>query len=281
MDYQDNDILRYKFLYSPRTNYNNKIGNEQKLYEDLVRAFDPYSIKFLKKHFKEHLGFLNKETFICIIKRHLLSWKPDLPNREKIIIKLLSRLFNEIDINSNNEIEWKDFVNYIISISNISTNKKSLYALQSYNQSKTVINHQYSNDNNSKFKNMSPDSNIVSYCFYIEKYKLVGIVHEGKSKIMFYDAEKRKMDLLEIDLLDTQKEINECEMMEINLKAAKLIKKEEEEEKERKLKAVKFNNKIRFNNKNENERIPTPESIKREITKINNSNNPYQNENNK
>ena len=75
---------------------------------------------------------------------------------------------------------------------------------------------------------MSPDSNIVSYCFYIEKYKLVGIVHEGKSKIMFYDAEKRKMDLLEIDLMDTQKDINECEMMEINLKAAKLIKKEEE-----------------------------------------------------
>ena len=278
MDYQDNDILRYKFLYSPRTNYNNKIENEQKLYEDLVRAFDPYSIKFLKKHFKEHLGFLNKETFICIIKRHLLSWKPDLPNREKIIIKLLSRLFNEIDINSNNEIEWKDFVNYIISISNISTNKKSLYALQSYNQSKTVINHQYPNDNNSKFKNMSPDSNIVSYCFYIEKYKLVGIVHEGKSKIMFYDAEKRKMDILEIDLMDTQKEINECEMMEINLKAAKLIKKEEEEEKERKLNAIKFNNKIRFSNKNENERIPTPESIKREITKINNSNNTYQND---
>ena len=278
MDNQDNDILRYKFLYSPRTNYNNKIENEQKLYEDLVRAFDPYSIKFLKKHFKEHLGFLNKGTFICIIKRHLLSWRPDLPNREKIIIKLLSRLFNEIDINSNNEIEWKDFVNYIISISNNSTNKKSLYALQSYNQSKTVINHQYSNDNNSKFKNMSPDSTIVSYCFYIEKYKLVGIVHEGKSKIMFYDAEKRKMDILEIDLMDTQKEINECEMMEINLKAAKLIKKEEEEEKERKLKAVKFNNKIRFSNKNENERIPTPESIKREITKINNSSNTYQND---
>ena len=278
MDYQDNDNTRYKFLYSPRTNYQNKIEYDQKLYEDLVRAFDPYSIKFLKKHFKEHLGFLNKETFICIIKRHLLSWKPDLPNREKIIIKLLSRLFNEIDINSNNEIEWKDFVNYIISISNISTNKKSLYSLQSYNQSKTVINHQNLNDNNSKFKNMSSDSNIVNFCFYIEKYKLVGIVHEGKSKIIFYDAEKRKMDLLEIDLMDTQKDINECEMMEINLKAAKLIKKEEEKEKERKLKAVKFNNKIRFNNKNENERIPTPESIKREITKINNSNNSYQND---
>jgi len=279
MDYQDNDdILRYKFLYSPRTNYNNKKENEQKLYEELVRAFDPYSIKFLKKHFKEHLGFLNKETFICIIKRHLLSWKPDLPNREKILIKLLSRLFNEIDINSNSEIEWKDFVNYIISISNNSTNKKSLYALQSYNQSKTVINHQYPSDSNSKFKNMSPDSNIVSYCFYIEKYKLVGIVHEGKSKIMFYDAEKRKMDILEIDLLDTVKEITECEMMEINLKAAKLIKKEEEEEKERKLKAVKYNNKIRFNTKNDNERIPTPETVKREITKINNSNNAYQND---
>ena len=101
----DNKNLKYTFLYSPRTNYNNKLETEQKLFLDLVKSFDPYSIKILKKHFKEHLGNLNKEIFICILKNHLLSWRLDLSHRETIIIKLLSKLFDEIDINSNGEIQ--------------------------------------------------------------------------------------------------------------------------------------------------------------------------------
>ena len=133
--------LKYHFLYSPRTNYNNKIEREQKLYIDLAKSFDPYSIKIIKKHFKEHLGILNKETFVCILKHHLLSWKLNLPHRETMIIKLLSRLFDEIDINSRGEIQWQDFVNYSINISNMTTNEQSLYSLQNYTQSKTVINH--------------------------------------------------------------------------------------------------------------------------------------------
>ena len=270
----NDDNLKYNFLYSPRTNYNNQLEKEQKLYVDLSKAFDPYSIKILKKHFKEHLGLLNKETFVCIIKRHLLSWKPDLPNRDNIIIKLLSRLFDEIDINSNGQIEWKDFVKYIITISNININEKSLYSLQNYNQSKTVINHQDINENSFRLKYISSDTDIVSYCFYIEKYKLVGIVHEGKPKIKFYNAEKRKMEISEIDLIEIEKEINECEMKEFNLKAEKLIKKEEEEEKERKLKAI---GKLKLKIKNDNDRSPTPDNVKREISKINNGNQNYDN----
>ena len=113
----ENNNLKYTFLYSPRTNYNMKLETEQNLYIDLVKSFDPYSIKIIKKHFKEHLGILNKETFICILKNHLLSWNLNLPHRETMIIKLLSRLFDEIDINSTGEVQWSDFVNYIINLS--------------------------------------------------------------------------------------------------------------------------------------------------------------------
>ena len=263
----DSKNLKYTFLYSPRTNYTNKLEEEQKLYLDLVKSFDPYSIKIIKKHFKEHLGNLNKETFICIIKGHLLTWQINLQHRETIIIKLLSRLFDEIDINSNGVVQWNNFVNYIINISNMNLHEQSLYSLQSYTQSKTVINHQDNSENN-KLKLMASDTNIISYCFYIEKYKLLGIVHEGKSKIIFYNIEKRKIEMLEIDLMETQKEINELEINELNIKAENMIKKEEEE-KERKIKFMeKINNRIKYNNK-EKERIPTPDSIKKEIKIIN------------
>ena len=267
MDIEKNN-LKYTFLYSPRTNFNTRLENEQKLYKDLVKSFDPYSIKIIKKHFKEHLGNLNKETFICILKNHLLSWNLDLPHRETMIIKLLSRLFDEIDINSTGEVHWNAFVNYIINLSNININEKALYSLQSYKQSKTIINHQDNSENN-KFKNMSSDSNIISYCFYIEKYKLLGIAHEGKSKIKFYNTEKRKIENFDIDLMDAQKEITEYELNELNKKAEKMIKKEEEE-KERKYKLMeKLNNRIKYKINKEKERVPTPDSIKREIKKIN------------
>ena len=91
--------------------------------------------------------------------------------------------------------------------------------MQCYTQSKTTINHIDNNEKNSKFKYMSSDSNIITYCFYISKYKLLGIVHEGKSKIIFYNTEKRKIEMLEIDLMETQKEINEYEINELNIKA--------------------------------------------------------------
>ena len=276
-----NNNLKYKFLYSPRTNYIHKIEEYSKLFVDLTHAFDPYSIKFLKKHFKEHLGFLNKETFICVIKHHLLNWKLDLSNREIILIKLLSRLFEEIDINSVGEIQWKDFVNYIINLQNINLNEQSLYSLQSYTKSKTNIDHiDISTEDNFKYKYMS-SSNVISYCFYIEKYKLLGIAHEGKTKIVFYNAEKRRKENFEIDLIEIQKEINEYEINELNKKTEKLLKKEEKE-REKKIKLLlQSNEDIRCNTINKDkdkERIPTPESVRKEINTINNQNKNEMNE---
>ena len=53
-------------------------------FNDLIIGFDPSSIKIIKKHFKEQLGKLNKQTLILILKRHLLKWH----NREEILINL-------------------------------------------------------------------------------------------------------------------------------------------------------------------------------------------------
>ena len=286
MDISNNSTMKYSFLYSPRTNYVNSKETENKLFSELAKSFDPYTIKILKKHFKEHLGVLNKENFICIIKNHLLNWEPNIPHREKIIINLLSRLFEEIDINSKGEIEWKDFVNYIILLSDKNSIENSYYSLHMYNQSKTVINHKSINpEKNQKFKFMT-ESDIINFCFYIEKYKLLGIVHEGKSNIVFYNMEKKKVEAFEIDIMETQKEINNLEINELNIKAEKMVKKEEEE-KNKKLGI--FNNKLnakltqQYNQEKENntlkdqeinndkiQRIPTPENVKNEIDKINN-----------
>ena len=284
MDISDDNNMKYSFLYSPRTNYVNLKENENKLFSELAKSFDPYTIKILKKHFKEHLGILNKENFICIIKSHLLNWEPDLPHREKIIINLLSRLFEEIDINSKGKIDWKDFVNYIILLSNKNSTENSFYLLHMYNQSKTVINHKSLNsEKNQKFKFMT-ETEIINFCFYIEKYKLLGIVHEGKSNIVFYNMEKKRVETFEIDIMETQKEINNLEINELNMKAEKMIKKEEDD-KNKKLGIFhsKLNAKLAQQNNQENttlkdketnndkvQRIPTPDNVKDEIAKINN-----------
>ena len=270
---------KYSFIYSPRTNYNNNVERENKLFIELVKSFDPYSIKILKKHFKEHLGLLNKENFICIIKNHLLSWEPNLPHREKIIIKLLSKLFEEIDIDSKGEVEWKNFVNYIITLSNINASENSLYTLQMYNQSKTVIEHRSINSEKSEKYKFITEPDKISFCYYISKYKLLSIVHEGKSNIVFYNLDKKKIEEFEIDILETQNEITNLEINELNMKSEKLIKKEEEE-KNKKLGRFqnKLSTKITQINYTEKEKekenyktitIPTPIKVKDEIAKIN------------
>ena len=219
---------KFELIYSPRTTISNIKEKEEKIFSDLKIGFDPYTIKIMKKHYKEHLGKLNKETFISILKRHLLTWHPDLPNREETLIKLLSRLFDEIDLNSNGDLEWEEFVNYIINSSYHQNYENSLYALQQYALSRDPFDHQEETDIfENRFNYMSnKNENVISHCFFISKYKLIGVVHEGKSKILFFNAENNKRKNTIIDLKETQNEIDELEMKELNHKS--LIKLEKE-----------------------------------------------------
>ena len=217
----------FEFIYSPRTSISNIKEKEEKMFADLKIGFDPYTIKIMKKHYKEHLGKLNKETFVSILKRHLLTWYPNIPNRSRLLIKLLSRLFDEIDLNSNGDLEWEEFVNYIINSSYQQNNIHSSYGLQHYSLSKEeFFDHQDNLDNSMLNTLANKMENIISHCFYIKKFKLMGIVHEGKSRILFFNAENNKKKNIVIDLSETQNEINKMEIKDLNQKTIIKLEKE-------------------------------------------------------
>ena len=220
----------FKLIYSPRSTYNNQKSFENKLYKDLLQSFDPYTLNILRRHFKEHLGSLSKDIFICILKRHLFSWHPKIKNRQAILTKLLSLLFDEIDLDSNDKINWNEFSNFLVYIGNSRKNADSIYFLRKYFQCKTNFDHFEKEDNeDEKLKYMNKISNNVSYCFYIPKYRFLGLIHEGKSKIIFFNADNQKRLKLEIDLSWIQKEIDKYEIFEFEFKTEVMLKKQEEE----------------------------------------------------
>lgn len=220
----DKDSQNFELIYSPRTTYSNKLDEEEKLFNDLTLNFDPITIKIIKKHFKERLGSLNKIEFISILKNHLLSWHQDLEGRERKLIKLLGRLFSEIDLNDNGSMEWAEFTNYIIHNSNSLNGKNDTnsFKLRFYSTSRTNIDTRDLSEN-------------VSYSFYIEKFNLIGLVEDGKSIIHFYDANTLKKLKCEIDLREIQKDIDELEDRELDERAKQKKKQQEENIKKSKL----------------------------------------------
>ena len=270
-----NKKRNFEFIYSPRTTISQMMEKEEIMFDDLKRGFDPYTIKIMKKHYKEHLGSLNKETFVSILKRHLLTWYPNIENRTKILIKLLSRLFDEIDLNSNGDLEWEEFVNYIINSSYQQGKENSSYNLQHYSLSKEeFFDHQDDFDNVIYNSSVKKIENIITHCFYIKKFKLIGIVHEGKSRILFFNADNNKKKNFVIDLAETQKEINKMELKELNKKI--LIKLEKE--RKHRIEIQNYYNNDNFkqlkklNSNNENNDINNND-INNNINNLNNKNN--------
>ena len=213
-DYNQN----FQLIYSPRTQYSNRLEYEETLFNDLTINFDPITIKIIKKHFKERLGSLNNIEFISILKNHLFSWHPKLPNREKILVRLLKRLFSEIDLNDNGSMEWAEFTNYIIHNSNSTKNKieEGSYKLRVYSSAKETID----------TKDLSEN---VGYSFYIDKFSLIGIVENDKSLIQFYDANSYRKLKISIELKEVQKDIDYLEIKELNERAEKKKHQMEEE----------------------------------------------------
>jgi hypothetical protein len=237
MDSDGNEEEKYsqnfKLIYSPRTTYSKKLDREEEFFNDLTLNFDPITIKIIKKHFKERLGSLNKYEFISILKNHLLSWHPEHPQREKILIKLLRRLFSEIDLNDNGSMEWAEFTNYIIHNSNSSSNKgdNSSFKLRFYSEAKNTLDTRDLSEN-------------VGYCFYIEKLSMIGIVENDKSVIHFYDANSFRKLKCWIDLKEIQKDIDDLELRDLDEKAEK--KKQQEKEEKMKLHQLQMRNQKRF-----------------------------------
>ena len=232
---KEKEYKNFELLYSPRTNYAKELEHEQQLFNDLTLNFDPITIKIIKKHFKERLGSLKKAEFVTILKNHLLSWHPELPDREIYLIKLLSRLFSEIDLNDNGDLEWAEFTNYIIHNSN-GINKQSntnnpAYRLRFYYPTKIKL--ELDNDDNNKSH--------ISLAYYIEKYNILALVQDGRSKIYFYNCKNFEKLKSYIDLSDIQKEIDDLEIKELDIRAEENTKKEiiNREEKLKKQKMMK------------------------------------------
>ena len=245
-----NKYDNYSLIYSPRTKLSMFKEEEEQLFKDLQLCFEPNTMLIIKTHFKEHLGVLDKITFITIFKKHLKLWHPTLPNRNQILIKLLSRLFDEIDINSNDNLEWSEFINYLTS----NAKNDILYNFgdsKRYIVSKIPLVHKEKNDLYEKINSIN-QYDIVSYSFYIEKFKLIGIAHENKSKILFFDSETHSKENTEIDLLQTQNQIDEYELNELNKKIKLLSKIDYEKKKiiEKNILKTKGNDKIKFDKNN-------------------------------
>ena len=290
---------KYRLIYSPRTSMSNMREREEKLFSDLGIGFEPNTIEIMKKHLKERLGVIDKITFISIIKRHLDKWHPELANREEILIKLLSRLFDQIDLNSNGDLEWSEFMNYIVENSFKKNFQSASNTLQHYAVCKNNFTIIGIGDREEFEKNnlMANINQSVSYCFYIQKYKLLGVVHENKSSIVFYNVETNKREGKEINLIETQEEIDKFEINELEHKTKVMLQKESEKIKLLMMKRLdKFNSrhrnkpndslmpfktqthinliKKRLNRskQKESERAPTPLSIAREIRLIKGNN---------
>ena len=210
-----NKFEKFSLIYSPRTTYSKKLEKNEKLFNDLRIGFDPSSIKIIKKHFKEQLGKLNKQTFISILKRHLLKWHPNIPNREEILIKLLSRLFDEIDLNSNGKLEWDEFTNYIIHSTNEIHFDNSIYRLKHYSISNKLIDRRDNNKDEIGYglstSSINGNDN-VGYVFQIEKYNLIGIIQERKSKNFFTMENFVKKKILKLILKIFKVKLNKLKL---------------------------------------------------------------------
>jgi len=210
-----NEIRKFEKIYSPRTTFIKNQEKEEKLFHELCGGFDPITIKIMKTYFKERLGQLNKQEFIGLLQKNLLTWRPDLPDRDSILVKFLSKIFEDIDLNNNNNIEWEEFTDFIINVSDKNIKKKN-YEYKYFIPMKKIIDD-------------SDFVDIVSHAFYISKYNLIGIVIEGKSYIFFYDADTCKKQKAFIDIKETQQKIDLMKFKELDERAKEeLIRKEEE-----------------------------------------------------
>ena len=227
-----NIIGKYDLIYSPRTTFLHNKKYFDDLYNDLSNSLDPITLKIIKTNFKEKLGKITKIDFINNIRNNLLNFHPELPNRKSVIIKLLSRLFDEVDLNNNHFLEWNEFTNYILHHTNSNSNNKLKYSLKMYSSANTNIDIK-------KF-----NGGFISYAFYIEKHNLIGMVEDGKSLIRFFDAKTCKELKCSIDVRETQKEIDKLEIIELDIKAKEKLLDEKEERKKKD-----NNNKNNFNKK--------------------------------
>lgn len=177
-------------IYSPRTTYKNIRSNDEHLLADLTLNFDPFTINVLKNEFGIRDDEMSLSEFILVVKEHLLSWQTDIPNRETKLVRCLTNLFEEIDLNGNGILEWDEFTNYVIEKATVLNNIKSKAdEIKSYTKSNT---RPMQLDQNKLLPHKF--NNLVSKIIYIPHIDRLALYEEGSAEIHFMHPETGVMN---------------------------------------------------------------------------------------
>lgn len=154
---------------------------DEMLLNDLTLNFDPFTISILKNEFKERDEEMGKDDFITIIKDHLIHWQLDIPNREKKLIRCLSLLFDDIDLNGNANMEWEEFTNYIIEKAAVlNTMKSKNEEIKNYHPCSIKVDKKFNTP--------------VVKCLFIPMINKIAFFEEEGDVIYFADPETGAVD---------------------------------------------------------------------------------------
>lgn len=125
---------------TPRRAYSKQLKELDELLANLTMNYEPLTISVLKKEFESHDGELELEEFILTMKQHLVNWKPTLPDRDDVILRVLVQLFKEIDLNGNGSLDWDEFTSYIIEQAVVygSPNDNNIESIKEYSYNTTL-----------------------------------------------------------------------------------------------------------------------------------------------
>lgn len=112
-------------IYTPRTAYSLIREMDEILLNDLAINFDPFTINILQSEFAKRNNEIDKIDFINIVQRIIPSWQPEISKRQEKLVRCLTMLFNDIDINGNDNLDWEEFTNYIVDKANIMSTARS------------------------------------------------------------------------------------------------------------------------------------------------------------
>ncbi|KAL4503262.1 hypothetical protein ABPG72_000868 [Tetrahymena utriculariae] len=176
-------------IYSPRTTYKNIRQNDEHLLADLTLNFDPFTINVLKNEFGIRDMQMKLSQFIVVVKEHLLSWQVDIPNRETKLVRCLTNLFEEIDLNGNGILEWDEFTNYVIEKATVLNNiKTKVDEIKTYTKSQVKPLQAQTKHLTHKF------NNLVTKILYIPHIDRLALYEEGSAEILFMNPETGVMN---------------------------------------------------------------------------------------
>ncbi|EGR33574.1 hypothetical protein IMG5_048910 [Ichthyophthirius multifiliis] len=123
--------------------------------------------------------------FILVVKEHLLSWQMDISNRETKLMRCLTNLFEEIDLNGNEILEWDEFTNYVIEKATVLNNiKTKADEIKQYTKSHTKPQQAINNKLlTHKF------NNLLTKLIYIPHIDRLALYEEGSDEIIFMNPE--------------------------------------------------------------------------------------------